>query len=60
MSKIFEVREVGKFERLKRCEIIGGFGRSVGLEVLGGRKDRQDPLASNACVFATSRILCKL
>jgi hypothetical protein len=48
VGKILEVREVRKF------------GRSGGLEGLGGRKFRQDPFADNKCIFATSCRLCKL
>jgi hypothetical protein len=66
--------EVGNFGRLGRSKIFGSqgslqiwrvrgvkkFGRSEGLERLGGRKDWQDPLAANECTIATSCTLCKL
>jgi hypothetical protein len=62
--KFLGVREVGKFGRLERPQDLGGwevrkFGMSGGLELLGGRKDRQDPVAGNKYIFATSCRLCK-
>jgi hypothetical protein len=63
----WEDREVGKLARLWRPESLGGCGGRKFREVreienfltsgksanLGGRKDRQDPLAGNKCIFET-------
>jgi hypothetical protein len=51
--------------RLERSENFGGgearkFGKSEGLELLEGRKDRQDPLTGKKCIFASSCRLYKL
>jgi hypothetical protein len=46
--QIYEVWGLGKF-----CEVreVRKFGRSGGLEGLGGRKVLQDVLAGNKCIF---------
>jgi hypothetical protein len=50
---------------LERSENLGGrearkFGRSEGMEVLEGRKVRQDPLTGEKLIFASSCRLDKL
>jgi hypothetical protein len=55
--QIWEVRHIRRFLEVREVRKLG---RSGGLEVLRGRKDRQDPLACNECIFATSCRLCKL
>jgi hypothetical protein len=49
--QVWEVREEGKFWDVSN---VTKFGRSGGLNRLGGWKRRQDPLAANKCVFATT------
>jgi hypothetical protein len=51
--------------RLERSENFGGrevrkFGRSEGLEVLEGRKNRQDPLTGKKCIYVSSYRLYQL